>query len=183
VEGVADVREQLATFSGEEEASSEEVTGGAHLRWIDVGLRNHAPTEQHDELLGVDAIILGLRAVDGLQVEGVGQDEGDVVLGAEIREPVPAEDALGADHEVIGVGRDGLEEGLGRAVDSIVEQDSTLVVGETEVHRASMEIDTAVVAVAAAIEAHEVPSWSEWMRRLAPDILPVRQGQVQEGPR
>jgi hypothetical protein len=41
------------------------------------------------------------------------EDEGDVVLGAEIGQPVPGEDALDPDDDIFPEGFDGLENGLG----------------------------------------------------------------------
>jgi hypothetical protein len=60
--------------------------------------------------MGVNPVVLGLAAVDRLHVEGVAEDEGDGFLGAEVGEPVPAEDALDADDEVVAVGLDGARE-------------------------------------------------------------------------
>ena len=65
--------------------------------------------------MGVDLVVLGLAAVDRLHVEGVAEDEGDVLTGAEIGEPIPAEDALDADDQVVPKRRDGSEEGVGLA--------------------------------------------------------------------
>ena len=76
---------------------------------IDVGLREHAAAEQDGDLVGVDLVVFGLAAVDGLHVEGVAQDEGDAFLGAEVGEPVPGEHALDGDDESVAIGRNGLE--------------------------------------------------------------------------
>ena len=119
------MREQLAALAREEEAPAEQVASSAYPGRVDVGLGDHAAAEQDHELLGVDAVVLGLGAVDRLQIEGVGQDERDAMFGAEIGEPVPAEDAFGADHQVVRVGGDGLEEGLGGGVDPLMEQGRT----------------------------------------------------------
>jgi hypothetical protein len=40
------------------------------------------------------------------------QDELDAVLGAQIRQPVPAEDAFDGDDQVLAVGLDGFQESL-----------------------------------------------------------------------
>ena len=60
-----------------------------------------AASEQHGDFPGVDLIVFGLAAVAGLQVQCMGQDKGDVMRPAEIRDPVPAEHAFHTDHEVI----------------------------------------------------------------------------------
>lgn len=85
------------------------------------------------------------------------EHEGDVVLGTEIGKPVPTEDALGGDDEVVSVGLDGLEEGIGPTRLAFVQKNGPFVIDETEVHGPCVEIDAAVVAVLSAIEAHEVP--------------------------
>jgi len=53
---------------------------------------------------------LFFAAVNGLEIEGMGQDEGKAGLLAGIGEPVPAEHAFGADGQVVAVGRNELEE-------------------------------------------------------------------------
>ena len=57
---------------------------------------------------GIDAVVLGLAAVDGLHVVGVADQEGELLLGAEVGEPVPGEHALDADHQAEIAGRAGL---------------------------------------------------------------------------
>ncbi len=73
----------------------------------------HAAAEQAGDLAGVDLVVLGLAAVDGLHVQGVAEDEGDALVLAEVGEPVPGEHALAADDEAVAEGRDGVEEGVG----------------------------------------------------------------------
>jgi hypothetical protein len=68
--------------------------------------------EQAGDLVGVDAVVLGLAAVDGFHVQRVADEEGDVFLGAAVGQPVPAEHALDADNEVVAEGGDGSEESV-----------------------------------------------------------------------
>jgi hypothetical protein len=49
------------------------------------------------------------------------EDEGSVMLGAEVGEPVPAEDALDADDQVVAIGLEGPEEEVGLAVQVVQE--------------------------------------------------------------
>jgi hypothetical protein len=105
--------------------------------------------------VGVDPVVLGLTAVNGLHVEGVAENEGDVVLSTQVGEPVPAEDALGADDEVSPVGRDGFEKELGvRREITVEELLAALVVEDAQVHGASVQIDAAVVSMLIREEAH-----------------------------
>jgi hypothetical protein len=157
--------EQLASFAHEEEASAEQVAGSAHARGIDVGLGQGTGAEQHRDLVGVDAIVLGLTAVDGLHVEGMAEHERDAFAGAQIGEPVPAEGALGGDDEVAAVGRDSLEEELGVTPQIAMEKFvAALVIEDAEVHGASVQVDAAVVSMTAGVESHgSPPGLDEWV--------------------
>ena len=66
------------------------IAGGAHGGRVNVGLGHEAPAQEDRDLVGIDLVVLGLAAVDRLHRQGVSQNEGDAVGGAEIREPVPA---------------------------------------------------------------------------------------------
>ena len=46
--------------------------------------------------------------VTDLVEEGEAKDEGNTLVGAEVGQPVPAEDALGPDDQIVTVGSDGL---------------------------------------------------------------------------
>src|SRR5262249_56723051 len=86
--------------------------GLAHLLGVDVGEGEGAAAQQSGELAGIDAVVLGLAAVDRLQAQRVAQDEGDAVLLAAVGNPVPGEQALAADHEPLTEGLGGSEEGF-----------------------------------------------------------------------
>jgi hypothetical protein len=83
-------------------------------------------SEQVSDLEGIDLVVLDLSAVDGLHVEGVPEDEGDPLSRAEISQPVPGEDALGGDDEVVAIGRDGRQKGFGATAQVLVEEDLAL---------------------------------------------------------
>jgi len=69
--GVLDMSKELGPFSHEVIPSSQEIPSGAHLCGIDIGLREHAATEQGSDLKGVDLIVFGFSSVNGFHVEGV----------------------------------------------------------------------------------------------------------------
>src|SRR5262249_7441172 len=71
---------------------------------------------------GVDLVALALAAVDGLHVQGVPEHEGEALFVAQVGEPVPAEQALAADDEVVAEGGDGVEEGGAVGGDGLLEE-------------------------------------------------------------
>jgi len=106
---VLDVAEELGAFASEVCSSAEQVSGGAHGWWIDVSGGKVPADEECGDFLRIYAVVLGLRAMDRSHVESMSESELDAGIGAEISEPVPAEDALGPDDDVLSVGSDGLD--------------------------------------------------------------------------
>src|SRR5262249_55421128 len=82
---------EAGTLADEEVATAEQVAGLAHALGVDVGQGEVASPEETSDLVGGDLVVLGLGPVDGLHVQGVTDQEGDLLLGAQIRQPVPAE--------------------------------------------------------------------------------------------
>ena len=156
--GVLDVGEEFGPLAHEVHAPPEEIAGGAHVRGIDVGHGDHAAAEKGGDLEGVDPVVLGFASVDGLHVEGVAQDEGDLLLGAEVGEPVPGEHALAADDEPFAERRDRIEEGGGIGRQIAIEERLALSVEDVRVHAPCMEIDAAVVLMLVVVETHD--SWT-----------------------
>ena len=103
---------------------------------------------------GVDAVVLGLGPMDGLHVQRVTEDEGDGMLGAEVSEPVPVEDALGRDDQVFLEGFDGFEEASSVAGEVLVKQDVALGVENAQIESAGVKVDPAVMLMLLGIEAH-----------------------------
>ena len=79
---------------------------------IDIRLREHAAAEQDGNLLGVDLVVFGLAAMDGLHGEGMTEDERDPFIGAEVGEPVPGEHAFDRDDDPVPIRSNGFEKGL-----------------------------------------------------------------------
>jgi hypothetical protein len=86
------------------------------------------------------------------------QDELNAFLGAQIGQPVPAEDAFDGNAQVSTIGIDGFQERLGTGAKVTVQQDLPLWIQDTEIHPTSMQIDAAVIAVTLGIESHQVSS-------------------------
>ena len=106
----------------------EQVSGGTPLSRIDIGLREHAAADQHSNLVGVDLIVVGLAPMNGFHVQGVAQDEGNPLLRAKVREPVPGEEAFDADHKILSLGDNRLEKRLGCCPHIPVENDLSIPV-------------------------------------------------------
>jgi hypothetical protein len=87
--GLLDVGQQLCPFAYERHAPPQQVPGRTHRGGIDVGLRKHAPAEQHGTLVGVDLVVFGLAAMDRLHRARVPEDQRDPFLSTQVREPGP----------------------------------------------------------------------------------------------
>jgi hypothetical protein len=78
-------------------------------------------------------------------------DDGDVVLGAAVGEPIPAEHALADDNAVV-VGCDGLEQG-GEVTREVAVEHHLAIVGEdAQVHGPGVQVDAAVESVLVGVE-------------------------------
>jgi hypothetical protein len=71
---------------------------------------------------------------------------------------VPGEEAFNRYHQPVAIGGNGLEKGVWSGFHVAVQQDISLLVHDTDIHAAGMQIDTAVKWVLRGIEAHEVSS-------------------------
>jgi len=127
------------------DALAQEGAHGPLIGRVDVGWGNEIAAQEVGEFFRIDAVVLVLAAVNGAQVEGVGQNEGETRLVARIGQPVPAEHAFAADGEVVLVGFDALEEELEVVVFDVgVDQLFSLAVHDADVHLPCVEIDSAV---------------------------------------
>jgi hypothetical protein len=121
---------------------------------IDAGHRQHPAAQQYGNLVGVDLIVLRLTPVDGLHVEGMAEDKGDLLSGAEISQPVPGEDTFDGDHEIVPVRRDNAEKRLGARAHVSVNEHGAALVQDTAVHGPRVQVDSTVVAMRLGIESH-----------------------------
>ena len=135
-------------------APAQQVAGGAHALRIDVGLRQHAAAQEHGDLSSIDTVVLGLAAVNRFHVQRVAEDEGDTFVSAQIGEPIPGEDALAGDDEVVAIRGHGREERFGRGLHVAVQQHFALRVEDTQIHRPGVQVDAAVVLMSLGVESH-----------------------------
>jgi len=109
---------------------------------IGVGRGYEIGTEQMREFLGVDPVIFVFAAVNGSDIEGMGQDEAQARFLAGIGQPVPAEHAFATHRQAVPVGLDQLKE-KGEVVvfDIGVHELFALAIHDADVHLARMQID------------------------------------------
>ena len=140
-----DAGQQFAAPPHVQDALAQEGAQGALLRRIDVGRRDEVGAQQMRDLFGINPVVLVFAAVNGFEVQGVGQDESQAGFLAGIGQPVPAEHAFGADGQVVAVRRDELEE-VGEVIvpDVGVDELAAVPVHDADVHLAGMEINSAV---------------------------------------
>jgi hypothetical protein len=87
------------------------------------------------------------------------KDKGDVMLGTEVRQPVPAEDAFNPHDEVIEVGKDQLKEQFRVGIDVLMNFDLAPVADNADEHFSGVQIDPAVMFVLLCVESHDVASF------------------------
>ena len=73
---------------------------------------------------------------------------------------VPGEEAFHADDDVLPVGREGPEQGVGGRVHLPVEKDLPILAQDTDVHGAGVEVDATIKLVRLGVESPEVSSSS-----------------------
>ncbi len=78
---------------------------------------------------------------------------------AQVGEPVPGEHALDADDEAVAEGLDGVEEGVGRGGQVLLEDGLARVVEDVDEHGSGVQIDAAVELVlgGCSIASHGLP--------------------------
>jgi hypothetical protein len=121
---------------------------------IDIRHGQVAATQQLSDLSGIDLVILRLAAVNGFHVQGMAKDEGGVFRLAEVDQPVPAEQALASDDQVVTVGGDRLQESRRVRRYFVVQDNLTGVVEDAQVHCPGVQIDPAVESVSVVVKAH-----------------------------
>jgi hypothetical protein len=142
--GILDMGQEFSPLAHEMHAAAQQVPCGPHGSGIDIGLGQHAAAEQHRNLMSIDLVIFGLAPMDGLHVQGVSQHKGNALVGAEVGEPIPGEDALDTDNKIFPVGRNGFEERFGGRFHIPVEQHIPLLVQNEEIHGARVQVDATV---------------------------------------
>jgi hypothetical protein len=155
--GVFDVSQKFGSLAGKIHSAPKKIACGAHFGRVDVGYREHTPSDEHGDFLGVYSVVLCLSTVDGFHVEGVTKNESNAFFLTEIGYPVPGEGALDSDDEIIPVLSDSFQEYLPVGFDVSMKEDRTLVVEDAEVHGFCVQIDSTIIIVLFRVEFHGVP--------------------------
>jgi hypothetical protein len=155
-----DVCKQFGALTRQMQAASEEIPGRPHRCWIDLGLREHAPTKPHRDFLGVDLVVFGLTPRNRFHLQGVAQDNRQPCLCTQVGEPVPGQDTFDGDDQILTLGGHSLAEHLRTGLHVAMEQDLPVLTQDTHVHAARMEIDPTRRFVLCGIKSHEVSSSS-----------------------
>ena len=137
--------QEFAAVPDVEEALTQQGAQRPFRRRINVAWGNQVGAQEVGDFFRVHPVVFIFAAVNGLEVEGVGQNEVDARRLAGIGEPIPAEHALGADGQIVAIGRNELEEIFEVIVPDVgVDEFFAGAVHDADVHLAGMEINSAV---------------------------------------
>ena len=98
--GIVDRGQAFAALAGQGHASTPQGPGRAPLSRRDLGLREPTAAQQPGDVLGVDRVVFGLAAMDGLHGEGMTEDTRDTVCSPEVSQPVPGQHACGSQDDL-----------------------------------------------------------------------------------
>ena len=87
-------------------------------------------------------------------VQGMAKNKLDLLTPAQVREPIPSEDALNPYDEPLAIGLDRPQESFRRGARVPMEDDLAVGVKDAEVHGPGVEIDAAVVRMLFRVESH-----------------------------
>ena len=88
-------------------------------------------------------------------IQGMAEDEGQLLAGAEISQPVPAKDALHPDDDIFLIRGDEFEKKCWIGINVLVKLNSSLLIENADIHFSGMEIDSAIILVLTSIEVHQ----------------------------
>jgi hypothetical protein len=97
--------------------------------------------------------------VDGFHIEGMAENEGEVLLDTEIGDPVPSEHAFDSDHDVLTEGSKGTEKSFRVCVDILMNPDIASGIKDTDKHISGMQVDSTIKLVLLGVEFHMASSF------------------------
>jgi len=87
------------------------------------------------------------------------ENEGDVLLGTEIGDPVPGEHAFDSDHDVLTEGTNGTEKSFRVCLDVLMNPDIASGVKDTDKHIFGMQVDSTIKLVLFGVKVHMASSF------------------------
>jgi hypothetical protein len=160
--GLRDMRQPRCSLTHEMDPAPQEVRGHTPRGGIGVGLGQPPAAEEYRKLVGVNRVVLGRPAVNGLHIAGMAQDIGKPRGGAEVGQPVPSQDTFDAPDSIVPVRGNRRQERLGGRCHLAVEPDLSILVEEAKGQRARVQVDAPVKLVGLRVEAPEVSSAIGW---------------------
>ena len=124
--------------------ASEQGPGGAPWGRRAIGLGEQAPAPQGGLLVGIARVVCGLAPMDGVPREGLPQDDGKALVRTEGDAPGPGAEACNRHHQPVALRGTGLAHGVWTGVHLAVQQDIPLLVHDTDIPAAGLQVDTAV---------------------------------------
>ena len=175
-----DAGQQIGAGPDKEGALTKQGAQGAQGGGIDVGGRDEIGAQQVGEFFGIDAVVFVFAAMNGFDIKGVGQHEGQTGGLAGIGQPIPAEHAFGADGEVVAIRLDELEEEVEIVVSDVgVDEFLAVPIHEADVHLVGVEVDSAVELCGGGVILHN--DHSMWGRETP--VIVCSAGSVRYTPR
>jgi len=86
------------------ESTAQEIAQSSFFSRIDISQRKHPSLHEESNLFRVNAVVFSFTAMDGFHIESMAENELNVILGTEIRQPIPGKGALGPDNEIVLIG-------------------------------------------------------------------------------
>jgi hypothetical protein len=118
-----------------------------------------SPAQEHGNVLGLKAVILGFAPMDGFPIQRMPKDKRHAFTGTVVGQPIPGEESVRRRHDHIClVGRDGLQKRCWASWQVPVEKHLSALVEDTEIHGAGMQIEATVTLMLLRVEAPEVSS-------------------------
>ncbi len=97
--------------------------------------------------------------MDRFHVEGMAENEGNVLLDTEISDPVPGEHAFDSNHDVLTEGSNGMEKSFLVCVDVLMNPDIASGIDNADKHIFGMQIDSTIKLVLFGVEIHMASSF------------------------
>ena len=148
------MRDQGRTLLHEVHAAAEQIARFTQALGVDVGDGDVAAFEQPGDLLGVDVVVLGLAAVDRLHVQRMAEHEGNLLLPAQVGDPVPGEQTLDGDDHVGPEGASTSSSSCFSAGRLLLQDDGAGLIDDADGQEPCVQIDAAVELVWFGVESH-----------------------------